>query len=170
MRFASIGSGSRGNATLISHKETTLLVDCGFSARETEKRLQSAKFDVSDLSGILVTHEHADHINGVRVLARKHQIPVYATPGTAAYLAEDTKSLIREFNCHESFSIDDIEVEPFPVAIALTIETAPYTLANIFVIQILLKWSASLYHMELFYPAKFQMNALLDPATFHIQK
>jgi phosphoribosyl 1,2-cyclic phosphodiesterase len=115
MRFASIGSGSRGNATLITHKETTLLVDCGFSARETEKRLQRLKFDVSDLSAILVTHEHADHINGVRVLARKYKIPVYATPGTAAGLPVDTKGLVREISCHESFSIADIEIEPFPV-------------------------------------------------------
>jgi len=115
MRFASIGSGSRGNATLITHKETTLLVDCGFSARETEKRLQRLKFDVSDLSAILVTHEHADHINGVRVLARKYKIPVYATPGTAAGLPVDTKDLVREISCHESFSIADIEIEPFPV-------------------------------------------------------
>jgi phosphoribosyl 1,2-cyclic phosphodiesterase len=115
MRFASIGSGSRGNATLISHKETTLLVDCGFSARETEKRLQRLKFDAGDLSAILVTHEHADHINGVRVLARKYQIPVYATAGTAAGLPVDTKDLVREISCHESFSIADIEIEPFPV-------------------------------------------------------
>ncbi|MDB2705662.1 MBL fold metallo-hydrolase [Pseudomonadota bacterium] len=115
MRFASIGSGSRGNATLISHKETTLLVDCGFSARETEKRLQRLKLNAGDLSAILVTHEHADHINGVRVLARKYQIPVYATPGTAAGLPEDTKELIHEISCHESFSIADIEINPFPV-------------------------------------------------------
>jgi len=115
MRFASIGSGSRGNATLISHKKTTLLVDCGFSARETEKRLQRLQFDVNKLSAIVVTHEHADHINGVRVLARKYKLPVYATPGTAGCLPADVKDLIKEFSCHECFNIDDIEVEPFPV-------------------------------------------------------
>lgn len=115
MRFASIGSGSRGNATLISHKETTLLVDCGFSARETEKRLQRLQFDPNMLSAIVVTHEHADHINGVRVLARKYKLPVYATPGTAGCLAADVKDMIQEFSCHQSFAIDDIVVEPFPV-------------------------------------------------------
>lgn len=115
MRFASIGSGSRGNATLISHKETTLLVDCGFSARETEKRLQRLQFDANALSAIVVTHEHADHINGVRVLARKYDLPVYATPGTAGCLPEDVASLVQEFNCHETFAIGDIEVDPFPV-------------------------------------------------------
>ncbi|PCH65247.1 MAG: MBL fold metallo-hydrolase [Gammaproteobacteria bacterium] len=115
MRFASIGSGSRGNATLISHKDTTLLVDCGFSARETEKRLQRLSFDASKLSAILVTHEHADHINGVRVLARKHNLPVYATAGTAAHLAADVMGLVTEFSSHEAFSVGDIEIQPFPV-------------------------------------------------------
>jgi phosphoribosyl 1,2-cyclic phosphodiesterase len=115
MRFASLGSGSRGNATIISHGKTTVLVDCGFSARETEKRLQRIAFDASELSAIVVTHEHADHINGVRVLARKYQLPVYATAGTAGCLTADVFDLIHEFSCHETFSIADIEVTPFPV-------------------------------------------------------
>ncbi|PHS68982.1 MAG: MBL fold metallo-hydrolase [Methylophaga sp.] len=115
MRFASLGSGSRGNATLISQGKTTLLVDCGFSARETEKRMQRAGFDAKDLSAILVTHEHADHINGVRVLARKYQLQVYATAGTAGCLSADLANLITEFSSHEVFNIGDIEACPFPV-------------------------------------------------------
>jgi phosphoribosyl 1,2-cyclic phosphodiesterase len=115
MRFASIGSGSRGNATVITHQSTSLLVDCGFSARETEKRLERLKIQASQLSGILVTHEHSDHISGVRVLAQKHQIPVYATPGTAGCLAAELNGLIHEFNCHESFFVKDVDVQPFPV-------------------------------------------------------
>lgn len=115
MRFASLGSGSKGNATLISQGETTLLIDCGFSARETEKRLQRIKLDASELTAILVTHEHGDHINGVRVLARKYKIPVYATAGTAAGLAADVASLVTEFSSHDTFTINDIEVNPFPV-------------------------------------------------------
>ncbi len=115
MQFASLGSGSRGNATLISHHKTTLMVDCGFSAKETEKRLQAINFDVNDLSAIVVTHEHADHINGIRVLARKYQLPIYATAGTAGCLSADVSGLIEEFSCHDSFEIQDIEVQPFPV-------------------------------------------------------
>ena len=115
MRFASLGSGSRGNATLISQGETTLLVDCGFSAREAEKRLEKLGMQASQLSAIVVTHEHADHIGGIRVLARRYRLPVYATPGTAGCLPVDVMPLIREFNCHETFNINDIEVEPFPV-------------------------------------------------------
>ncbi len=115
MRFSSIGSGSRGNGTLVSQGNTTLLIDCGFSARETEKRLQKFDIEASELAGIVVTHEHADHINGVRVLARKYKIPVYATAGTASFLAADVVDLVKEFSCHEVFAIGDIEVQPFPV-------------------------------------------------------
>jgi len=115
MRFASLGSGSRGNATLISQGKTTILVDCGFSARETEKRLRRVGLTSSDLTAILVTHEHADHIGGVRVLSQKFNIPVYATPGTASGLPIEVMPHIHEFSCHERFNVNDIEVSPFPV-------------------------------------------------------
>ena len=115
MRFASLGSSSRGNGTLIAQGDTTLLVDCGFSAKEAEKRLQQMGHTAADLTAVVVTHEHADHISGVRVLARKYQLPVYATAGTAGCLADDVAGYIHEFNCHEQFEIDDIEVSPFPV-------------------------------------------------------
>ncbi len=115
MRFASLGSGSRGNATLISHGKTTLLVDCGSSARETEKRLQRLDIDSQKLTAIVVTHEHGDHINGIRVLARKYKLPVYATAGTASCLSADVAHLIAEFSSHEVFNIGDIEIQPFPV-------------------------------------------------------
>ena len=119
MRFASLGSGSRGNATLISKGTTCLLVDCGFSAREIEKRLK--KFDLlpSQITAILVTHEHGDHINGVRVLARKYRIPVWATVGTAASLADDVQDLVHTIQYHFAFKLgeaeDAITVTPFPV-------------------------------------------------------
>ena len=115
MRFASLGSGSRGNATLVSQAKTTLLIDCGFSARETEKRLQRVGVDASKLTAIVLTHEHADHINGVRVLARKYNLPVFATAGTAGCLSADLAGLVTEFSSHDVFNINDIEVNPFPV-------------------------------------------------------
>ncbi len=119
MRFASLGSGSRGNATLVAKGDTYLLIDCGFSAREIEKRLQ--KFDLipSQLTAILVTHEHGDHINGVRVLAKKHQLPIWATAGTAGSLAEDVQDLVQTVQYHMPFTLgeqaDEITVYPFPV-------------------------------------------------------
>jgi len=115
MRFASIGSGSRGNATVVNHKQTTLLVDCGFSAREAEKRLQQVSLQASELSAILVTHEHADHIGGVRVLARKYDLPVYTTAGTAGSLAADVMEQVRFISSHDAFEIGDLQIQPFPV-------------------------------------------------------
>jgi len=115
MQFASLGSGSRGNGTLIREADTMILVDCGFSAKEAEKRLRQHQLSAADLSAIVVTHEHADHIQGIRVLARKYRLPVYTTAGTAGCLPADLIGFIHEFSCHETFTIKDIEVQPFPV-------------------------------------------------------
>ena len=83
MRFTSLGSGSKGNATLIQAGETTLLVDCGFGLKEAEARLQARGIDPAQLTAIMVTHEHGDHLRGAPMLSRKHGVPVYTTPGTA---------------------------------------------------------------------------------------
>ena len=117
MRCASLGSGSRGNATLVEQGNTRLLVDCGFSAREARKRLARIAVDPESLTAILVTHEHADHIAGVRVLARGLGVPVYLTPGTLRAAEKQLKDVdgLREFNAHEPFDVGDIEVRPFPV-------------------------------------------------------
>lgn len=85
MRMAALGSGSRGNGLLVEHGATCLLVDCGFSVRGTVQRLQALGRTVEDLSGVLVTHEHSDHIKGVQALANKYALPVYMTHGTARH-------------------------------------------------------------------------------------
>ena len=82
MRFAVLGSGSQGNGTLISSGDTHVLVDCGFSLRETERRLARLGVSPECLSAVLVTHEHADHVHGVGLLARRYNIPVYLSRGT----------------------------------------------------------------------------------------
>ena len=82
MRFASLGSGSRGNSTLIECGATRLLLDCGFAAREAERRLAHLGVAPESLTAILVTHEHQDHIKGVGPLARRHGLPVWITHGT----------------------------------------------------------------------------------------
>ncbi len=119
MRFASLGSGSRGNATLVQQGDTCLLIDCGFSARETERRLARLKLSPEQLTAVLVTHEHGDHINGVGPLARKYQLPVWATGGTfsADRLGDGVrgKTLVQRICSHSTFTIGDIEVQPFPV-------------------------------------------------------
>ncbi len=85
--LASLGSGSRGNATLIKQEDTRLLVDCGFTIKDTKRRLQRLQTDPSELTAILVTHEHSDHIKGVGALARKYAVPVYSSFGTRLAVA-----------------------------------------------------------------------------------
>lgn len=114
MRFASLGSGSRGNGTLVEAGATCVLVDCGFSVAEAARRLQRLGREPDTLAGILVTHEHGDHISGVGRLARRYGIPVWMTAGTlAAY--RDERAGVEVFNGHEAFAIGDLEVHPFPV-------------------------------------------------------
>ncbi|MEM9317031.1 MAG: MBL fold metallo-hydrolase [Pseudomonadota bacterium] len=84
MRVASLGSGSRGNATLVAQERTLLMIDCGFGLREIERRAQRLGVRLADLDAILVTHEHSDHTSGVAALARRYGIPVFLTHGTLA--------------------------------------------------------------------------------------
>ncbi|WJW76206.1 MBL fold metallo-hydrolase [Thiohalobacter sp. IOR34] len=115
MRFASLGSGSRGNATLIEAGDTCLLVDCGFSVAETRRRLERLGSGLDRLSAILVTHEHGDHLRGVAPLARRLGIPLWMTDGTAAVARDTEVPVLRRFNSHRPFTIGDIRIEPFPV-------------------------------------------------------
>ena len=80
MRFASLGSGSRGNALVVEVKQTRLLLDCGFGIRETVARLSRLDLQPEDLTGILITHEHADHIGGAVRFARRYRVAGVADP------------------------------------------------------------------------------------------
>lgn len=79
LKLAILGSGSRGNAAVVSCGETHVLLDCGFSARETARRMAEAGLDAAGVSAVLVTHEHSDHVAGVPVFARRHRVPVLAS-------------------------------------------------------------------------------------------
>lgn len=113
MRFASLGSGSRGNGTIVASQTTVLLVDCGFSYRDTLHRLRRLGLEPKDLSGILVTHEHGDHVSGVETLANKHSIPVYASRGTWIEIGE--KKFTNPQYINTLFSIGDIDIIPVTV-------------------------------------------------------
>jgi phosphoribosyl 1,2-cyclic phosphodiesterase len=82
MRFASLGSGSGGNATLVEAGSTLVMVDCGFSCAEAERRMARLGRQPCELAAVVVTHEHGDHVRGVCAFARRHRIPVWMTPGT----------------------------------------------------------------------------------------
>lgn len=116
MRFASLGSGSEGNALIVEAGATRVMLDCGFSTSETIRRLERLGLEPTALDAILVTHEHDDHVGGVARFARKFGIPVYLSHGTAAALSE--RSAIAGtviIDSHTPFAIGDIEVLPYPV-------------------------------------------------------
>ncbi|HEY1077944.1 MAG TPA: MBL fold metallo-hydrolase [Fontimonas sp.] len=110
-----LGSGSKGNATLIEAGGTRILIDCGFPLAETELRLQRLGVEAGSIDAILVTHEHGDHLSGVGKLARRHRIPVWMTHGSyAAWKDSDVPHSLR-FSPHQAFEIGAIRVEPYPV-------------------------------------------------------
>ena len=115
MDFASLGSGSKGNATLVRHGETLLMIDCGFSLRETTRRMARLGLSPEQLDAVLVTHEHSDHCAGVSKLSAKHQIPVYLTHGTKASGRCDGSYELLCFDCDENFSIAEIDVRTIAV-------------------------------------------------------
>lgn len=115
MQFALIGSGSKGNGTLVRYRKTCLLIDCGFSLKDSEARLQRLQQDPAGLTAILVTHEHGDHIRGVGLLARRYAIPVWTTRGTASSAQLGRIPELQLFDVHDTLSIGDIEIQPFPV-------------------------------------------------------
>lgn len=115
MKVASLGSGSRGNATLVSTESTTILIDCGFSLRETERRLARLGVSASEITAVLVTHEHTDHIRGVGALARKYNKPVWMTHGTFRAGNTGELPLLNEITAEQVVELDDIQVTPFAV-------------------------------------------------------
>lgn len=119
MRFASMGSGSAGNALVIEQASTRLLLDCGFALKEVLARLERLSLAPEHITGILVTHEHDDHAKGAFKLAAKYNIPVYLSHGTRLmterYMPENAALQINVIDSHTSFAIDNIQVTPYPV-------------------------------------------------------
>jgi phosphoribosyl 1,2-cyclic phosphodiesterase len=120
VRFASLGSGSEGNALLVESTSgattTRVLLDCGFSAKEVERRLLRLGTSAEHLDAILITHEHTDHIGSALTLARKWSIPLHMSWGTArAVGADEGKIDLRVLWGDESVAIGDVSVLPYTV-------------------------------------------------------
>lgn len=117
MRFACLGSGSQGNSLVIEVEKTRLLLDCGFTLKEVIARLSRLGLQPDMVDGIIITHEHGDHIGGVERFARRFDVPVWLTHGTLRG-AKKTFSRLPKINIidsHQHFSIGDIDIQPYPV-------------------------------------------------------
>lgn len=119
-RFASLGSGSQGNALLFESGTTRLLLDCGFNPRETRVRLERLGLAPEELAGIIVTHEHSDHVGGVFALARQCRLPVWLTYGTYCAVREHDQQVaegvkVTLIDGLETIAIGDVLVQPYTV-------------------------------------------------------
>jgi phosphoribosyl 1,2-cyclic phosphodiesterase len=119
VRFASLGSGSSGNCLVAEASGTVVLVDCGLPLTETERRLARLGLEPSQVSAILVTHEHGDHACGTFEFAAAHRVTVYLTHGTLAALKAEGRVLdgvpLCIVNGRQSFFVDGIQLLPFTV-------------------------------------------------------
>ena len=114
MRLCSIASGSSGNCIYAGSDHTHLLVDTGISKKRVEEGLKELDICPADLSGILITHEHVDHIQGIGVFSRKYKIPIYASKGTIEgikaykYLGAMPEGIYHEIQPDQRFTVGDI--------------------------------------------------------------
>lgn len=121
MRMASIASGSSGNCIYIGSDNTHILVDAGISNKRIQQGLGELGLTGKDIKGILITHEHSDHVKGLGVLARKYQIPIYGTVETleeifaSERLGEIDSSLLTSISPDQEFVLGDLTVKPFKV-------------------------------------------------------
>ena len=119
MRFASLASGSSGNCLVAEVAATRVLIDCGLTLTETERRLERLGVAAAGISGILVTHEHGDHASGVFDFAAAHRVTVYLTHGTLAAMRQEGKVIdgVRTVivDGRQSLALDDVQVHPFTV-------------------------------------------------------
>jgi phosphoribosyl 1,2-cyclic phosphodiesterase len=114
LRVNVLGSGSQGNCTVVSSGDDAILLDAGFSAREILRRLCAAGSDPGQVRAIVLTHEHTDHVSGVRVLAKRLGVPVYATRGTAAQAALAAKvDDPRRLKAGETLAVGALRVTAF---------------------------------------------------------
>ena len=113
-----LASGSKGNAIYIGDGQTALLIDAGLSGIEIQRRMEMAQLNIQELDAIVVSHEHSDHIRGVGVLARRFNLPVYITRGTATATAGQLGRIdeLHHFDIGTTFAINDLTIHPFSIS------------------------------------------------------
>lgn len=115
MRCASVGSGSKGNALLVEHNDTTVLVDCGFSFAQLKQGIEALGCQIDKLDALFVTHEHGDHIRGLKTFAKKTAIPIYMSYGTAEASGNCDLSQINFLSDNQPVTVGGLTVLPVTV-------------------------------------------------------
>jgi phosphoribosyl 1,2-cyclic phosphodiesterase len=113
LKLCVLASGSSGNCTFIGTEKTRILIDAGLSARRTAERLAEIGESPEAINAICVSHEHGDHIAGIRVLQKNYGMPVYANAGTFEMIGGDIKGA--RFTTGSPFSVGDFSIHPFPI-------------------------------------------------------
>lgn len=122
MKLSAISSGSQGNCILLENKNTSIMVDAGISRKKIEEGLDYYCKSPEDIDGILITHEHSDHIKGLGVFLRKYSIPVYGTEKTINYILEESnigkvdRELFNVIEAEKRFIINDLEINPMHIS------------------------------------------------------
>lgn len=115
IRFASLGSGSKGNALLVESGGTRVLLDCGFGPRELALRLERLGVTPDSIDAVLVSHEHADHVGGAARCAARFGWAIHASHGTVAAASQLADVPVRRFDSHAGFALGALEIHPYPV-------------------------------------------------------
>ena len=117
--FCSLYSGSSGNSLFIQTKNTKLLVDAGVSSKKIEKALLDINVEPSSLDGVLITHEHVDHVQGLGTFSKKFDLPVYVNQETLDAMPKQKDKIpsnnVKTFKVTDKFSIGDLDIKPFPI-------------------------------------------------------
>ena len=136
MRFSVLSSGSKANCTFVESGNTRILIDCGLSAKETERRLLMHGIAPETIDAIIVTHEHSDHVNGIPVFTKRYKLPVFANNATSKHIKKAYG--IEKFVNGDAFWIGSVKIDPFsivhdaadPVGFAVTAEGLKFVQAT----------------------------------------
>ena len=119
LNFCSLYSGSSGNSLLVSTENTNILIDAGVSSKKIETALNNLDVDPYKLNGILITHEHSDHIQGLGTFAKKFDLPVYVNQKTLDAMSKQKEKIaeknINIIKIEEKFEINDLKIKPFSI-------------------------------------------------------
>lgn len=119
LNFCSLYSGSSGNSLLVETENTKLLIDAGVSSKKIETALTNLNIDPSSINGILITHEHSDHVQGLGTFAKKYDLPVFINPKTLDAIPKQKEKIseknIKKFKIEENFEIRDMQIKPFSI-------------------------------------------------------